>query len=186
MIKLDSLPFPKEFKRIHLYMVGILKRKPVTIPPWEICNEESALHFSAIGYYTAKELQEKLDAAIGVISCNWGGQPIEAFIKREYFKDCEALQPALASYNKMMSELNCEEYTEKYHNAMKKWGDFYNAIDYDEVEEVPRKGVRATVGMPERPTLWFPNGPYVSYMKGCLYDSMISRIATFGIKGVLW
>lgn len=154
--------------------------------PWEVLNEESALHFSAIGYYTAKELQQKLGVAIGVISCNWGGQPIETFIKREYFNDCDALKPAIEAYNKMMSELNWEEYTEKYHNAMKKWEDFYNAIDYDEVEEVREKGVRATAGMPERPTPWFPNGPYVAYMKGCLYESMISRIAPFGIKGVWW
>ena len=52
---------------------------------WEICTEQSALSFTAIGYYVAKGLHEKLGVAVGVISCNWGSTPIEPYIARKYF-----------------------------------------------------------------------------------------------------
>ena len=153
---------------------------------WQMCNEESALHFSAIGYYAAKELCQKLGIAIGVISCNWGGMGIETFIGRKYFKEAECLKEALENYNKMLEELDWKEYNKMYSDGVRQWEDFYNSINYSEVEEVRRKGVRANVGMPETPNPGLPYGPYLEWMPGALYDSMLSRIAPFGVKGMFW
>ena len=154
--------------------------------PWQLCNEDSSLHFSAMGYYVAKELQEKLGVAVGVISLNWGGMPIDTFIKREYFNKFDCLKPLLEEYNKMVAETDMEEYEKKYSEGLKEWEDFYNKLDYDEVEEVREKGVMATTGAPLVPTPQMPHGPYSPSVCGCLYDSMTSRIAPYGIKGVLW
>mgnify|MGYP004525476893 FL=1 len=154
--------------------------------PWKLCNEESSLHFTAVGYYAAKELQEKLGVAVGVISCNWGGVAIETFISRDYYNRAESLKPALKSYNEMVEKLDMAEYEEKYKEGLKKWEEFYNAIDYDEVEEVRQKGVRATAGMPFIPVPWLPHGPNAFYVEGVIYDAMVSRIAPFGVKGMIW
>lgn len=154
--------------------------------PWEICTEESALHFSAIGYYVAKELQERLNIAIGVISCNWGGVPIETYISRDYFSQLDCLKPQLEEYNAMLRGLNWDLYKAAYRKGIREWDDYYHAIDYDVVDEVREKGVRACIGMPLEPTPCMPDGPYVPQMPGCLYDSMIARIAPFGVKGMMW
>ncbi len=154
--------------------------------PWQVCNEESALHFSAIGYYVAKELQQKLGVTIGVISCNWGGTPIETYIKREYFETSECLRPELEKYQKMLAELDWDAYEEAYRQSMLALENYCRSIDYDEVEEVREKGVRACIGEPKGTVPQMPDGPYTSKTAGCLYDSMISRIAPFGVQGVLW
>lgn len=154
--------------------------------PWQICTEQSALHFSALGYYVAKELQEKLQVAVGIISCNWGGKTIEPFIKREYFEQAESLKQVLSNYNRILKTENLEPYKKEYQKSLTEWKALYDSITWDEVEEVKEKGVRATAGLPDYPVPVVSYGPYDAKAPGRLYDAMISRIVPFGAKGVLW
>lgn len=40
---------------------------------WKVCTPEEMKHFSAIGYYFGQDLQRALNAPIGLINSNWGG-----------------------------------------------------------------------------------------------------------------
>ena len=42
---------------------------------WMVCSPEEMIHFSAIGYFFGKNLNEKLNTPIGLINSNWGGTP---------------------------------------------------------------------------------------------------------------
>jgi len=46
---------------------------------WLECGPESLKPFSAVGYYFAKKLYEKLKIPIGVINSSWGGTPAETW-----------------------------------------------------------------------------------------------------------
>ena len=50
---------------------------------WQKCTEDSALHFSAIGYYFAKEMRAALGVPVGIVSCNWGGTRVESWLPEE-------------------------------------------------------------------------------------------------------
>ena len=50
---------------------------------WKLCEPETVIDFSAVGYYFGKELNDALDVPIGLISTNWGGTPSEAWTRRE-------------------------------------------------------------------------------------------------------
>ena len=68
---------------------------------WLVCSPEEMLHFSAIGYFFGKNLNEKLNTPIGLINSNWGGTPAETWAP-EYVvnsnsiikKGAEELNPA--------------------------------------------------------------------------------------------
>jgi sialate O-acetylesterase len=56
---------------------------------WEVCSPETAVDFSAVGYFFARELHQARGVAIGIIDSTWGGTRIEAWIS------LEALAPVL-------------------------------------------------------------------------------------------
>ncbi|WP_195263376.1 sialate O-acetylesterase [Clostridium sp. 1001275B_160808_H3] len=54
---------------------------------WKTLNQETALEFSAVGYFFAKELYERYKVPIGLIATAIGGTPIESWISEESLKN---------------------------------------------------------------------------------------------------
>jgi sialate O-acetylesterase len=50
---------------------------------WEVASAESVAQFSAVGYFFAKQLQQKLKVPVGVINSSWGGTRIEPWMNME-------------------------------------------------------------------------------------------------------
>ena len=46
---------------------------------WVVCTPEEMKKFSAVGYFFGKDISEKLQAPVGLISSSWGGTPAEAW-----------------------------------------------------------------------------------------------------------
>lgn len=53
---------------------------------WQICSPETVADFTGIGYFYAKQLNQKLNIPIGIINASWGGTNIETWISREGFE----------------------------------------------------------------------------------------------------
>ena len=51
--------------------------------PWAACSPDTVRTFSATGYFFARKLHEELGIPIGVISADWGGTRIEAWMSPE-------------------------------------------------------------------------------------------------------
>ena len=50
---------------------------------WKVCSPEEMKHFSAVGYFFGKQLQQDLNIPIGLINCNWGGTSAEVWTPKE-------------------------------------------------------------------------------------------------------
>lgn len=57
---------------------------------WQSLTPESALSFSAVAYFFAKDLYEKTEVPIGLINASVGGSPAEAWISEEGLRDFPA------------------------------------------------------------------------------------------------
>lgn len=53
---------------------------------WDKCTPELAKSFSAVAYFFGRELYNDLNVPIGLINCNWGGTPAEAWASAEILK----------------------------------------------------------------------------------------------------
>jgi len=58
---------------------------------WQTLNASSLKPFSAIGYFIAKELNEKENIPIGVINASWGGTPAEVWTAADIIAQDEEL-----------------------------------------------------------------------------------------------
>ncbi|MCX2574119.1 sialate O-acetylesterase [Pedobacter sandarakinus] len=58
---------------------------------WQICTPQTTPEFSAIGYYFAKEIQNKLKVPVGIISSNVGGSSAQGWVPRAFLENDKEL-----------------------------------------------------------------------------------------------
>jgi sialate O-acetylesterase len=63
---------------------------------WQICSPETVADFTGIGYFYAKELNQKLNVPIGIINASWGGTNIETWVSREGFESSDEFKAMIA------------------------------------------------------------------------------------------
>lgn len=57
---------------------------------WQICSHDTAPYVSAVAYYFALRLQEKLNVPVGLVTSDVGGSPIEAWMSLEALQSIPA------------------------------------------------------------------------------------------------
>ena len=53
---------------------------------WKVCSPEEMKHFSAVGYFFGKKLQQELNVPVGLINSNWGGTAAEVWTPKNEVK----------------------------------------------------------------------------------------------------
>lgn len=61
---------------------------------WKVCTPEEMKHFSAIGYFFGKNLQQALNVPVGLINSNWGGTPAEVWTPKQFVENDPDLKAA--------------------------------------------------------------------------------------------
>lgn len=69
---------------------------------WQVCSPETVANFTGIGYFYAKELNQKLHVPIGIINATWGGTNIETWISRDGF---ESRDFGNEEFNEMIAQM---------------------------------------------------------------------------------
>lgn len=72
--------------------VNTLPQNNVQPTHWDTCTPETFGKFSGVGYYFAKELNQKTNIPIGILNASWGGSMVEAWISREGFENHKEFQ----------------------------------------------------------------------------------------------
>lgn len=135
---------------------------------WVTCSPDTVADFSAVAYFSARKMHQKLDVPIGIIVAAWAGTSIEAWIPKEpqmshkpTVSKVLALEAAASTY---------DEKAEKKHYAQK-------LKEWKEAGEPRKSKPKLTQNpIPGR----FPTYP------GLLYNAMIQPLAPYSVKGVMW
>ncbi|MFP3599064.1 sialate O-acetylesterase [Chryseobacterium sp. SIMBA_029] len=53
---------------------------------WETTNQQTILNFSAVAYFFAKSIQEKMNVPVGIINASLGGSPVQAWMGENSLK----------------------------------------------------------------------------------------------------
>ena len=57
---------------------------------WQSADTDDVLGFSAVAYWTARNIAKKTGTPVGIINASWGGTPIESWISEETFEHMPA------------------------------------------------------------------------------------------------
>ena len=191
------------FPQIRMFTV----KKRVAIQPqteaegsWLECSPQTVGGFSAVGYFFARELYQKLGVPVGMIHTSWGGTPAQAWTSidgfgndpelKEYVdaarKNLDNLPAAVAAYPAKLEAFKATKKTwdetvaKPAQVALKAW------------TEAAAKAKLAGQPLPPKPAPagrapTAPAAPGVSQNQPtALYNGMLAPIIPYGIKGAIW
>ncbi|WP_168735630.1 glycosyl hydrolase family 95 catalytic domain-containing protein [Cohnella fermenti] len=155
---------------------------------WEPCSSDNAAHFSAIALRMGLRLREALQMPIGIISCNWGGTSVQAWMSEEALQASgDAGRRTLEEYRMLAASLDADDYERQFEQYLRDMADYIEeAGDVRErvrlygLEGYHRKsGVGRALPIP-------PMGPR-SFLRPCgVYGTMLRETAPYAVAGVLW
>jgi len=131
---------------------------------WQLCNQETAGSFSAIGYYFGKNLVNELNIPVGLINSNWGGTDIETWTSLETMY---ADKDYIAAIDKIKS-MDLEQVQKDAELKIKQW---QNAIDNEDPGIVNK---------------WFANGADVKDWKTMKLPQAWEGAGLPALDGVVW
>ena len=161
------------FPRIRLFQaidkVSDYPLDDIAARGWAACNPDNVAKFSAVAYYFARHLQEKLDVPIGLIETDWGGTPADAWTSLRSLSADAALMPVFAAWARINDD---------------------RATVLLERQKQERDWARAAAkarseGAAPPPRQWQPNGNN-SWMLAGLFNAMIAPLTRFPIRGAIW
>lgn len=152
---------------------------------WSEFSPENAKCWSAVGYFFARDLAEKLGVTVGVVGCNWGGTSASYWMSKErlsedidtneYLRDIEK---ATAGKTEAQIEQDWNDYCKYLDEWNKKSAEFYSKNPNGSWEEC-----EAYAGKSRYPG---PPCEFNPMSATALYKSMIQRICPYTLKGFIY
>jgi sialate O-acetylesterase len=191
------------YPKIRMYTVAKkVSMKPLTEAPstWVECSPEKVGGFSAVGYFFARDLYQKLGIPVGMIHTSWGGTPAQAWTSIEGLGSdpklkgyLDAANAALANYPAAMEaypvklaefkaakEVWDETVGKPYQLALKTWTE--ESAKAKEAGQSASAKPQPASKAPAPPTN--PEGG--SNKEANLFNAMIHPLVPYAIKGAIW
>ena len=152
---------------------------------WSLPSADNSASWSAVGYYFAKELSRRLGVTVGIIGCNWGGTSASAWMSREYLEQDSRLCPYTDEYDKATEGRSREEMIAEYDEYVSYQAGWDKRVAqcYDEQPDIKWDSVLEKCGENRYPGPMGIKNP----LRPCgLYETMVSRISPYTLRGVLW
>jgi sialate O-acetylesterase len=97
-----------DFPQIRHYKVehevSIEPQKELKSGSWKVCKPETVGGFTAIGFFFAREIYQKLGVPIGILHSSWGGSQVEGWISREAMQTSNELKNYAQNFPKTWDE----------------------------------------------------------------------------------
>lgn len=122
---------------------------------WVCCNKDTALDFSAIGYYLAREQHKKHSRAIGLVSAYQGASVIQSWISKE----------TLDSLN-----LNIEKdelHTDHFYPLYSRWNTSSKLYDF---------AIKQIVPFSYAAVIWYQGESNTSNAESKIYDRLLAAM----------
>jgi sialate O-acetylesterase len=139
--------------------------------PWKDINPDNAANASAVAFFFARNLQDKLNGVpMGIVESFWGGTPVESWISLHGIGEDPALMPIFGGWARSLEAWPIVE--TRYKHRLDQWTASSQATTAGSAAQ-PKPGKPET-------------GPGGAYTPTGLYNGMIAPLTPYPIKGAIW
>jgi len=141
---------------------------------WEVIDNDTVGGKSAVAYYFAATIQKELDVPVGIIQAAVGGTGAQGWTPESYLKK----DPAFKPYSGVMDDLKQKypSFANNPNQQLNQWSDEF--LTWFRANKKRQKD--QSVHVPERP----PVRP--KSLPGIYFNGMVSPVAGYGIRGLIW
>jgi sialate O-acetylesterase len=131
---------------------------------WRVCAPETVKKFSAVAYFTGRELHMNLEVPIGLLTTCWGGTDIEAWTPWSEQAEDSFARASKAGFDEKAKGYSPEKAQAEFESKVENW-------------KKKKRGRKPKLQGDPRLEKNYP---------GNLYNGMIHPLAPFAVKGALW
>lgn len=170
--EIAAAKFPKIRRTLIARKVADYPQDDASAQPWTAIDPETAPGASAVAYFFARHLQEKLGGVpIGIIESFWGGTPVESWMSLRAISEDPGLMPIFAGRAKALEAWPVAEV--QYQKRLESWNEAAARAKASGAPAPPRPGKPET-------------GPGGAYTPAGLYNAMIAPLTPYPIRGAIW
>ena len=141
---------------------------------WVVCTPQTAPTFSAISFFFARALYQKINVPIGLLFSAVGGTPVEAWTSKEALESKPEGKEVYAAYDKALQDYPAKLADFQQHQAelMQKYNDALAKAQAANQPPPPKPGP--------------PHDPAQHDLPNRHYNAMIAPIIPYAIRGAIW
>jgi sialate O-acetylesterase len=161
-----------QYPKIRIFRVD---HKPADYPlddvkskGWAACTPDRVADSSAVAYFFARNIQQKLGVPIGLIETSWGGTPAESWTSLHGLSADASLMPIFAARAKTLATQSTTVLQQQREES-----------EYQQASAQAKAN-----GTPPPEWHWHPD--FAAWAPAALYNGMIAPLTPFAIRGVIW
>lgn len=156
---------------------------------WRPATSKHVGEFSAVGYYFALDLHQKLVVPIGIIECNLGGSSASAWISRDFLTRDPDLRACLDEYDQSVANLDRVKYLQASQMLLQ-FAAVKDQMPVDPDCEIEKPTFDLASLSPEAAEalqmIMAPGPRGLFGYPGSLYENMLLSFAPFACQGVIF
>ncbi len=160
---------------------------------WRKTEPEQLQWFSAPAYYFAKTIQARYGIPVGIVGCNWGGTPACAWMSEDSIREGGG-EAYLNEYRAALEKLDLDIYDVQFRSNPGNYRtDPFNPFSVMlmeglSFEEILKRlyGQLSDSSQMDLASLIPVMGPKNETRPGGLFESMLSEVAPYGLRGILY
>jgi sialate O-acetylesterase len=152
--------------------------KTDVVGKWEVCSPKTVGHLSAVAYFFAREMYQKLHIPFGMITSSFGASTAETWISKPTLEAHPNLKPLLDAYSQKWEKFVADSTVSmsKYRDDLAKFKGDLTVAQAAAGDVTAKKPKAPRNPNPENDQ----HNPYVCY------NGMIAPLIPYAIKGALW
>lgn len=150
---------------------------------WKKATPQNTSTFSAVAFHFAEDLSQSLNVPVGIIELAWGGKPVEAFISEEAIKKLPEAEDLIKKKEIAIKQYDPEKAEQAYQKSLL---DHQKVLEQWKKEKKEKKEKKGKKEKPPKKPVIQPDPSTHPNNHSTIYNGMISPLAGYGARGVIW